>query len=145
MGSSDWVNEEEFDIRDAFEWSPDGKRIAYLQFDQSKVPEFALINYTDTLYPVINKYPYPKPGQTNSAVRLGIVSASGGRTRWARIPGDPRGIYIPRIGWADSQHVICEQMDRLQHTNNIWLVDPENGPGPIDVSGPRRGVGGCQR
>ncbi len=76
-GTSDWVNEEEFYLRDGFEWSPDGRNIAYLQFDQSDVPEFALINYTDTLYPVITKYHYPKPGQTNSAVRVGVVSASG--------------------------------------------------------------------
>ena len=126
-GTSDWVNEEEYYIRDAFEWSPDGRHIAYLQFDQSDVPEFALINYTDTLYPVITKYHYPKPGQTNSAVRLGIVSATGGRTRWAQVPGNPRDIYIPRIGWADAQQVILQQMDRRQHTNNIWLADAKSG------------------
>src|SRR6516162_8842257 len=62
-GTSDWVNEEEFYIRDAFEWSPDGKRIAFLQFDQSDVPEFTLINYTETLYPALTQYRYPKPGQ----------------------------------------------------------------------------------
>src|SRR5688572_4251738 len=95
-GTSDWVNEEEFYLRDAFEWSPDGQRIAYLQFDQSNVPEFSLINYTDNLYPVITKYRYPKPGQTNSAVRVGIVNASGGRTRWINVPRDPRNLYIPR-------------------------------------------------
>jgi dipeptidyl-peptidase 4 len=126
-GTSDWVNEEEFSLRDAFEWSPDGRNIAYLQFDQSSVPEFALINYTDALYPVITKYPYPKPGQTNAAVRAGIVSASGGRTRWLKVPGDPRNIYIPRIGWADAGQVILQQLNRLQNTNNVWLADAKNG------------------
>ena len=126
-GTSDWVNEEEFYLRDAFEWSPDSRSIAYLQFDQSNVPEFALINYTDTLYPVITKYHYPKPGQTNSAVRVGVVSASGGSTRWINVPGNPRDIYIPRIGWADAQHVILQQMNRLQHTNNIWLAEAKTG------------------
>ncbi|HEX5221174.1 MAG TPA: DPP IV N-terminal domain-containing protein, partial [Verrucomicrobiae bacterium] len=126
-GTSDWVYEEEFSLRDAFEWSPDGQRIAYLQFDQSNVPEFALINYTDGLYPVITKYRYPKPGQTNSAVRAGIVSASGGRTRWIDVPGDPRNIYIPRIDWADANTVILQQMDRLQQTNNLWLADAKTG------------------
>ena len=65
-GTSDWVYEEELGLRDGFEWSPDGRRIAYFQFDQSGVPEFALINYTDALYPAITKYPYPKAGQTNA-------------------------------------------------------------------------------
>src|SRR4051812_33887805 len=63
-GTSDWVNEEELYIRDAFEWSPDGKRLAFLQFDQRSVPEFTLINYTDGLYPALTKYRYPKAGQT---------------------------------------------------------------------------------
>ena len=71
--TSDWVYEEEFGLREGFYWSPDGQKIAYFQFDQSGVPEFTLINYTDTLYPIITKYPYPKPGQTNAAVRVGVV------------------------------------------------------------------------
>ncbi len=126
-GTSDWVYEEEFYLRDAFEWSPDSQRIAYIQFDQSSVSEFSLINYTDTLYPVITKYPYPKAGQTNAAVRVGVVKASGGRTVWAAVPGNPRDIYIPRIGWSDSQHVILDQLNRLQNTNNIWLADARSG------------------
>jgi dipeptidyl-peptidase-4 len=75
-GTSDWVYEEEFSLRDGFSWSPDGAKIAYFQFDQSGVPEFALINYTDTLYPVITQYPYPKAGQTNAAVRPAIRATS---------------------------------------------------------------------
>jgi len=126
-GTSDWVNEEEFYIRDAFEWSPDGQRIAFLQFDQSDVPLFTLINYTDSLYPKLTSYHYPKAGQSNSAVRLGVVRASGGAVRWAKVPGDRRNIYIPRFGWADSGTVILQQMNRLQNTNNIWLADAKNG------------------
>lgn len=126
-GTSDWVNEEEFYLRDAFEWSPDGRRIAFLQFDQSNVPEFTLINYTDTLYPVLTRYHYPKPGQTNSAVRLGVVNASGGPVRWMKVPGDPRNIYIPRFGWADADEVILEQLNRLQNTNNVWLAQAKTG------------------
>ena len=126
-GTSDWVYEEEFSLRDAFEWSPDGQRIAYLQFNQSSVPEFTLINYTDNLYPVITTYRYPKAGQTNAAVRVGIVNASGGSTRWIKVPGDSRNIYIPRIGWADTNNIILQQLDRLQQTNNLWLVDAKTG------------------
>ncbi len=95
-GTSDYVNEEELSLRDTFEWSPDGRKIAYLQFDDTGVPEFALINYTDTLYPVITKYAFPKPGQTNAAVRAGVVSADGGPTVWIKTPGDPREyLYRP--------------------------------------------------
>jgi dipeptidyl-peptidase-4 len=126
-GTSDWVNEEEFYIRDAFEWSPDGKRIAFLQFDQSNVPEFTLINYTEALYPVLTRYRYPKPGQTNSSVRLGVVSASGGMVRWVKVPGDSRNQYIPRIGWASEGEAILQELNRLQNTNNVWLADARTG------------------
>ena len=126
-GTSDWVNEEEFYIREAFEWSPDSQRIAFLQFDQSNVPEFTLINYTDSLYPKLTRYHYPKPGQTNSAVRLGVVRASGGAARWLKVPGDPRNIYLPRFSWADPATVILQQLNRLQNTNNIWLADAKTG------------------
>lgn len=127
-GTSDWVYEEEFSLRDGFHWSPDGQKIAYFQFDQSGVPEFALVNYTDTLYPVITRYPYPKAGQTNAAVRVGIVGAAGGPTLWVKAPGDPRNIYIPRMDWAaNSQEVILQHLNRLQNTNNVLLADAGTG------------------
>ena len=126
-GTSDWVYEEEFGLRDGYSWSPDGTTIAYFQFDQSGVPEFALINYTDSLYPTITKYPYPKPGQTNSAVRIGVVSAQGGATRWMKTPGNPREIYIARMDWADNAQVILQHLNRLQNTNNVLLASAETG------------------
>ena len=126
-GTSDWNNHEEFGLADCFQWSPDGRRIAYYQFDQSGVPEFALINYTDTLYPVITKYKYPMPGQTNSAVRLGVVSAGGGATRWFQTPGDPRNTYIPYMEWTSDNQVILQHMNRLQNTNTVYLANPDTG------------------
>jgi len=127
-GTSDWVYEEELGLRDAFQWSSDGRRIAYFQFDQSGVPEFALINYTDALYPVITKYPYPKAGQTNAAVRIGVVSASGGATRWMKTPGDPRNTYIARMDWAaNSDEVILQHLNRLQNTNTVLLANAGTG------------------
>jgi dipeptidyl-peptidase-4 len=127
-GTSDWVYEEELSLRDAFQWSPDGSKIAYFQFDQSGVPEFTLINYTDGLYPVITRYPYPKAGQTNAAVRIGVVSALGGPTRWMKTPGDPRNTYIARMDWAaNSEEVILQHLNRLQNTNTVLLANAETG------------------
>ena len=127
-GTSDYVNEEELSLRDTFEWSPDGRKIAYLQFDDNGVPEFALINYTDTLYPVITKYAFPKPGQTNAAVRAGVVSADGGPTVWIKTPGDPRNTYIGRMAWTENpQEIIIQHLNRLQNTNDVLLADPATG------------------
>src|SRR6185436_766980 len=83
-GTSDWVYEEELGVRDCFRWSPDGRSIAYWQFDSTGVGIFSLINNTDSLYPAITRIPYPKAGTTNSAARIGVVSADGGETRWIK-------------------------------------------------------------
>jgi dipeptidyl-peptidase 4 len=127
-GTSDWVYEEEFSLRDGFRWSPDGESIAFWQFDTSNVAEFALVNYTDSLYPVIQKFPYPKAGQTNSAVRVGVVRANGGKTVWMKVPGDPRNNYIARMEWAEnSSELVLEHLNRLQNTNGVLLASARNG------------------
>ena len=127
-GTSDWVYEEEFDVRDGFRWSPDGKSIAYWHFDTAHVGEFSLINDTDTNYPVVTKYQYPTAGTTNPAARIEVVSASGGTARGIALPGHPRETYVPRMEWAEGPtEVVIQQMDRLQNTNDVWLADPATG------------------
>ena len=127
-GTGDWVYEEEFGLRDGFQWSPDGKLIAYWQFDSSGVLAYRLINNTGSLYPEITTIPYPKVGQQNSACRVGVVKASGGRTRWLRLSDDPRNHYIPRMGWtADSKSLILQQLNRLQNTAELIRADVRTG------------------
>ena len=87
FGTSDWVYEEEFGLRDGFRWNPDGKRIAFWNFDAEGIGEFTIINNTDELYPTLLRIPYPKAGTTNSAVRIGVVSAAGGEMAWMKVPG----------------------------------------------------------
>ncbi len=131
-GTSDWVYEEEFSLRDCFLWSPDGERIAYWQFDSEGVNEFRMINNTDSLYPKIISFPYPKAGETNSAVRVGVVPATGGPTTWFTVGGDPRNNYIPRMEWAaNSDEVIIQRLNRLQNTN--WLLLGNASTGAIDT------------
>ncbi|WP_273047900.1 DPP IV N-terminal domain-containing protein, partial [Pseudoalteromonas sp.] len=89
-GNFDWVYEEEFTIADGFRWSPDNKSIAYWQLDTSDVKFFTMINNTDELYPTLKEFPYPKAGETNSAVRVGVVSLADKQTRWAELEGDNR-------------------------------------------------------
>ncbi|HKA02653.1 MAG TPA: S9 family peptidase, partial [Candidatus Solibacter sp.] len=128
-GVSDWVYDEEFGLADCFRWSPDGQRIAYWQFDQHDVPVYTLVNYTDGLYPTLFQYPYPKAGQTNSAIRLGVVSASGGATTWVKAPGNPRDIYIPRMEWTPKGDVIFQHLNRLQ--NHLQLMTANAATGDV--------------
>jgi dipeptidyl-peptidase-4 len=141
-GTFDWVYEEELDLRDGFRWSPDGKSIAYWQLDTSGVPEFSLIDDTDSLYPRVMRIKYPKAGERNSACRVGVVdvvtapqgAGSDGRaaghcvTRWMQIPGDPRNHYIARMDWAaGSEELVIEQLNRLQNTCRVMLANARTG------------------
>ncbi|MFN2572780.1 MAG: DPP IV N-terminal domain-containing protein, partial [Gemmatimonadales bacterium] len=99
-GTFDWVYEEELGLQDGWRWNPDGQSIAYWQLDATGVRDFLLYDVTDSLYAFINPVQYPKAGGTNSAGRVGVVSATGGETRWINIPGDPRNNYIARMEWA---------------------------------------------
>ncbi|MGO2563089.1 MAG: S9 family peptidase, partial [Pseudoalteromonas nigrifaciens] len=123
-GNFDWVYEEEFSIRDGFSWSPDNKSIAYWQLDTSGVKYFTMINNTKALYPSLTEFPYPKAGETNSAVRVGVVSLSDKQTRWAKLEGDNRDRYIPRISWAgDGESLLIQDLNRPQNHNNLWLFN----------------------
>lgn len=122
-GTFDWVYEEEFDCRDGFRWSPDGKYIAYWQSDTEGTGWFDIINNVDSLYPKIIKFPYPKAGTANSAVKVGYVSADGGDTHWIDIPGNARENYIMRMDFIpDSDELFIQQMNRQQNTNKVWIA-----------------------
>jgi len=127
-GTSDWVYEEELNLRDAYRWSPDSKRIAFWQFDMSGVEHFTLINNTDALYPKITRIPYPKAGQKNSAVRVGVIPADASAAPvWFQIPGDPRDNYIFRMAWVDANEVAIGQLNRKQNVATIYVADPATG------------------
>jgi len=127
-GLFDWAYEEEFQIKDGFRWSPDGKSIAYWQLDTSAAQDFVLINNTDSLYPTISRFPYPKVGEENSAARVGVVSLASKETVWARLPGVAKDMYIPRMDWANnSEQIIVQQMNRKQDTNSVYYVDARTG------------------
>ena len=127
-GTFDWVYEEELGLRDGFRWSPDGRRIAYWQLDASGVRDFLLINNTDSLYSFTVPVQYPITGTTNSAGRVGIVSADGGTTTWLQVPGDPRNNYIARMDWAaSSDEVVLQHLNRLQNTNDVMLGNATTG------------------
>jgi dipeptidyl-peptidase-4 len=127
-GTSDWVNEEEFDLRDCWRWSPDSKSVAYWQFNAEGIKDFILIDNTKDLYPVLTQIPYPKAGTVNSAVRIGVVSADGGQTKWINTPGDLRQHYIAMMDWTDnSNEIILQHLNRLQNTNQLMIADAKTG------------------
>jgi dipeptidyl-peptidase-4 len=127
-GTSDWVNEEEFFLRDCWRWSPDSKSIAFWQFNASGIEDFILVDNTVGLYPKLTRIPYPKTGTQNAAVRVGVISADGGDIRWMKTPGDPRNTYIVSVDWTpDSKEIYMQHLNRLQNALNILVADALSG------------------
>ena len=96
-GVHDWVYEEEFGEAQAWKWSPDSRYIAYWQTDERGVPFVQLTNYAGH-HPDWVRINYPKVGDHNPQVRIGVVDARTGERRWldTGLSGD---FYIPRIYW----------------------------------------------
>ena len=127
-GTFDWVYEEEFGCRDGFRWSPDSKNIAFWQLDATGIRDFYMINNTDSLYPFVIPIQYPKVGKSNSAAKIGIVPAMGGKINWMKIDGDPRNNYLPRMEWAaSSEEILIHQLNRLQNTCKLLLANKDTG------------------
>jgi dipeptidyl-peptidase-4 len=130
-GRLDWVYQEELYGRGNFKgywWSPDSTKIAYLRFDENPVHEFTIVDHIPHLQEVEKEF-YPKAGDPNPIVRLGIVNAAGGSTQWvdtAKYEGaDP---LIVRVGWTpDGKKVVYEIQNREQTWLDLNTADPSNG------------------
>jgi dipeptidyl-peptidase-4 len=123
-GTFDWVYEEELDCRDGFRWSPDGNTIAYWQSNTEGVGTFYMINNVDSNYSKLIPLPYPKVGTSNSAVKVGVIAATGGTTKWFEVPSDPKNNYLARMEFIpESEEVMIQQLNRLQNTNTVWIGD----------------------
>ncbi|MBK7223801.1 MAG: DPP IV N-terminal domain-containing protein [Saprospiraceae bacterium] len=126
-GMCDWVYEEEFSFTRAFEWSPDGKKLAFIRFDESKVPEFIMPIYEDGSHPRYETFKYPKVGDVNSSVDLKIYDVQKNKTKDAKL-GDLRDNYLPRIGWTpNSQHVTVMKLNRHQNHLQLLAVNANSG------------------
>ena len=127
-GLFDWVYEEEFGIRDGFRWSPDGKNIAYWQLDTRGSKDFILINNTDSLYPTLKKFPYPKVGETNALAKIGIVNLQTQKTTWATLPHNSRNMYVPRMDWSmRNNEILIQHLNRKQDTDHLYLTNIATG------------------
>lgn len=149
-GTFDWVYEEEFGVQDGWRWSPDGERIAFFKLDESDTRSFPLVNNT-TRYPEITPFRYPKAGEVNSEIKVGVVdlsavdAAAAGQSQaisyfdtqtWdpgltkAEEAVDPHE-YIARMGWTpamDGEHrVWMFRLNRTQDTLDLMYGHPGTG------------------
>jgi len=126
-GMSDWVYEEEFAFTKAFQWSPDGRYLAYYQFNEKDVKQFSMTTYKGQLYPEEYKFKYPKAGEENSKVAIFIYNLR--RELNVKVDiGDKSDIYIPRIKWTEDVSTLSVQrLNRLQNKLELLLADAVTG------------------
>ena len=121
-GTTDWVYEEEYGFTKAYAFSPDGREIAYLKFDESRVKEFEMMRFDGSLYNEAYKFKYPKAGEENSVVTLHIYNLYTKETRQVDT-GKESDQYIPRIGYTPAGELFFYRVNRLQNHFEVVLVD----------------------
>jgi dipeptidyl-peptidase-4 len=123
-GLADWVYEEELGVERSFWWSPQGDRLAFMQFDERPVG-IVPITDDDAPYPGLEKQWYPKAGTANPIVRVGVVGLKGGDPLWLETgEGD---YYLPRAGWTPQGKVWVQKLNRDQTVHDLMVGDPTSG------------------
>lgn len=129
-GETDWVYFEEVYGRRwrAFWWSPDSSAIAFMQFDDRPVNAFTVVNNTKKRQEV-EETPYPRAGEPNPKVRVGVVSVAGGPVRWIELDNYLEGTYlITGVGWIpDSKKVFFFVQDRAQTWLDFYTASKHGG------------------
>lgn len=126
-GITDWVYEEEFAFVRAFDWSKDSKKVAFIRFDESQVPEFSMSIFKKDLYPTVETFKYPKAGEKNSEVSLHIYDVASKGTQKVNL-SQYSDFYIARMQWTNEANVLSAQvLNRHQDNLDLLFVDGNSG------------------
>jgi len=134
-GAPDWVYEEEFSFWKGFQWAPDGKRIAFMRFDESRVKQFNMTVFkgkyperkANALYPENYTFKYPKAGEDNSVVSIHVYDLGSGKTQTMNV-GEETNQYIPRIKWTRNPDILSMvRMNRHQNHYELLFADVNTG------------------
>jgi len=123
----DWVYPEELELGTAYWWAPDSSAIAYLQFNVSGEP---LYPHADLLgsRAVLEPQRYPQAGEKNAIVKLGVIPAAGGNTRWLDVGDTVQTYLIARAGWVpDSTGVYVVRTNRIQNQLDFLVYQTASG------------------
>jgi dipeptidyl-peptidase-4 len=124
-GEVDWVYAEELAVRSNFFWSPEGREILFLQMDETRVPTYPITDWLPT-HPHVDEEKYPKAGDPNPSVRLGVVGSNGGKVHWIKLTDDD-DTYLPRFGWIREGWAWAEILNRKQDVLDLYFIDTKSG------------------
>jgi dipeptidyl-peptidase 4 len=125
-GMADGMYEDGFGITKAFEWSPDGSRIAFMKINQSFVKAFPITIY-DKNYPTVFKQVYSKAGEAISEASVYIYDFKSKTFSKADAGANPNQ-YITGFKWQpNGQHLFLQKLNRPQQLMEIVKINATNG------------------
>lgn len=130
-GITDWVYEEEFAFVRAFDWSADSKKLAFIRFDESQVPEFSMSMFHKDLYPTVETFKYPKAGEKNSLVSLHIYDVATASKKEINL-SNYNDFYIARMKWTNDANTLSAQvLNRHQDNLDLLFIDGNSGTAKV--------------
>lgn len=123
---AEFIAQEEMDRPSGFWWSPDGERIAYQETDERHIPRYTIVHQGGERLS-LETHRYPFPGAANARVKLGVVSAGGGTTRWLELAEPGTDFYLARVTWESPTALLVQILARDQKTLRLDRIDVESG------------------
>ena len=124
-GDIDWVYAEELGVRSNYFWSPNSRDIVFMHMDETKVPTYPITDWIPT-HPTVDQEKYPKVGDPNPIVKIGVADTDNGKVRWLSITNDEDS-YIPRFGWVRDGVVWAEVLNRTEDKMDLYFIDAKSG------------------
>ena len=127
-GLAEFIAQEEMDRSSGFWWSPDGSKLAYQETDERHIPLYSIVHQGSEKISV-ETHRYPFAGAANAKVRLGIVKADGGDTRWIDLGEKDTWVqeYLARVDWASPDVLFVQVLSRDQKHLSLYRVDATTG------------------
>lgn len=135
-GQASWVYGEELGVREAMWYSPDGSKLAYYRFDESKVPDYFLAMDQAKIQDTLDTEAYPKAGAPNPSVILYVYDYDTKKSQVIDVTfGDANvGHYVYSVRWSpDGKELLFNRTDRLQRTMQFCASDPVTGKSRVVV------------
>jgi dipeptidyl-peptidase-4 len=133
-GTASWVYGEELEQTTAFWWSPDGKKLAYYRFDESRIPDYYLQIGQTGIYDSVDVEAYPKTGYPNPVVDLFVYDVATKKTTRIDVrdgkpfTNDVVGHYVYDVAWTpDSREITFNRKNRRQNVLELAFCDPNGG------------------
>ena len=129
-GYASWVYTEEILGRaskyKSFWWSPNSKHIAFFRTDDSPVQPFTLTD-APGVHGYLETVRYPKVGDKNPEVKVGMISPNGGQVTWADFNASDDQYFGQPVWTVDGSSLWVQWMNRKQNNLKIYAIDLANG------------------